>query len=240
MGRHILVIDDDTELCELLSEYLGAEGFEVSATAKPDDGVEQALSGRYDLVVLDVMLPGGSGFEVLRALRSRSAIPVVMLTARGDEVDRIVGLEMGADDYLPKPFNPRELVARIRAIERRVEARTPDRAEANRPAPLIVGDLQLDPGNRTVVRGGEPVALTSVEFDILTVFLNGAGKIISREDLTREALGRPHSPHDRSVDVHVSSLRQKLGPAPSGAERIKTVRGSGYLYALPAGQDNSV
>ena len=156
MDRRILVIDDDTELCELLGEYLGAEGFEVSSTAKPGDGVEQALSGRHDLVVLDVMLPGGSGFEVLRAIRLRSTIPVVMLTARGDEVDRIVGLEMGADDYLPKPFNPRELVARIRAIERRVEARTPERSAASRPAPLIVGDLQLDPGNRTVSPGWRP------------------------------------------------------------------------------------
>jgi len=229
----ILVIDDDAELCELLADYLGQEGFAVEAAQDPASGLERALAGEHALVVLDVMLPGMSGFEVLRRLRERSRVPVLMLTARGDDVDRIVGLEMGADDYLPKPFNPRELVARIRAVQRRTgpEARSAEGGAG--PGRLTVGDVEVDPGNRTVRRGGQAVELTSVEFSLLEALLRRAGLVVSREDLAQAALGRKLSAYDRSVDVHVSSLRKKLGHRVGEFERIKTVRGAGYLYALP-------
>ncbi|MBE0617682.1 MAG: response regulator transcription factor [Proteobacteria bacterium] len=231
----ILVIDDDAELCELLADYLGQEGFAVDARHDAESGLTAALAGGHALVVLDVMLPGMSGFEVLRRLRERSRMPVLMLTARGDDVDRIVGLEMGADDYLPKPFNPRELVARIRAVQRRtvgVPSVAEERPVAER---LEVGDVELDPGTRTVYRGGEVVELTSVEFSLLESLLRGAGRVVSRDDLSQTALGRKLSAYDRSVDVHVSSLRKKLGHRIGDAERIKTVRGAGYLYVLPSG-----
>lgn len=230
----ILVIDDDVELCELLSDYLGQEGFEVEAVHDAEGGLAAALAGGHALAVLDVMLPGMSGFEVLRRLRERSKLPVLMLTARGDDVDRIVGLEMGADDYLPKPFNPRELVARIRAIQRRALA-VPPAAKASPSADVLrVGDVALDPGARTVLRGDATVELTSVEFSLLEELLRGAGHVVSRDDLAQVALGRRLSPYDRSVDVHVSSLRRKLGSRVGELERIKAVRGVGYLYALPS------
>ncbi len=228
----ILVVDDDVELCELLSEYLGAEGFAVEAVHDGREGLVRASERAHSLVVLDVMLPGLNGFDVLRRLRESSQVPVVMLTARGQDVDRIVGLEMGADDYLAKPFNPRELVARIRAIQRRLdrEAEGPrERAEV-----LTVGDLSLFVASRTVRRGGEDVALTSAELTLLEVLLRAAGTVVSREDLSLRVLDRRFSPYDRSIDVHVSNLRKKLGPSPSGRERIKTVRGHGYLYAVEA------
>jgi DNA-binding response OmpR family regulator len=230
----ILVIDDDVELCELLTDYLTPEGFQVEAVHAGVEGAARALSGEPALVVLDVMLPGMSGFEVLRRIRAASTVPVLMLTARGDDVDRIVGLEMGADDYLPKPFNPRELVARIRAIQRRVE---PDRErEAGRQAQrLIVGDVQLDSGARVVTHCGHPVDLTSVEFTLLEALLRAAGQVVSREQLAQDVLGRQLSPYDRSIDVHVSSLRRKLGHQQGDTERIKTVRGTGYVYTLPSG-----
>jgi two-component system response regulator CpxR len=183
-------------------------------------------------VVLDVMLPGMSGFDVLRRIRAGSNAPVLMLTARGDDVDRIVGLEMGADDYLPKPFNARELVARIRAIQRRAE---PARERETRGARqrLTVGDVQLDSGARVVLQHGHPVDVTAVEFTLLEVLLRAAGQVLAREDLSKEVLGRPLSPYDRSIDVHISSLRRKLGHHLGDAERIKTVRGAGYVYTLP-------
>lgn len=229
----ILVIDDDVELCELLGDYLGQEGFAVAAAHDAAAGLELAAAGGCELVVLDVMLPGMSGFEVLRRLRERSRVPVLMLTARGDDVDRIVGLEMGADDYLPKPFNPRELVARIRAIQRRVQPIAGTGAGPQASEPLAVGDVELAPGTRVVRRGGEVVELTSVEFSLLEVLLRAAGRVVTREELAQEALGRELSPYDRSVDVHVSSLRKKLGHRIGPLERIRTVRGVGYLYALP-------
>ncbi|GAB4258277.1 MAG: response regulator [Deferrisomatales bacterium] len=230
----ILVIDDDTELCELLEDYLGQEGFVVESASDPLAGLERALTDAPSLVVLDVMLPGMSGFEVLRRLRERSRVPVLMLTARGEEVDRIVGLEMGADDYLPKPFNPRELVARIRAVRRRLDEAPGAGPSPTPPPPLVVGDVALDPATRTVRRAGQPVALTSVEFSLLEQLLRGAGRVLPREELARTALGRSLSPFDRSVDVHVSSLRRKLGRRVGGVERIRAVRGVGYLYALPS------
>jgi two-component system response regulator CpxR len=230
--RRILVVDDDIDLCELLADYLASEGFELEAVHDGEEGLLRALAGEHALVVLDVMLPGMSGFEVLRRIRADSTIPVLMLTARGDDVDRIVGLEMGADDYLPKPFNPRELVARIRAIQRRADAAA---AGANHQEELlVVGDLELDSAARVVRQGGDAVDLTSVEFSLLEVLLRMAGQVVSREDLSRQALGRQLNSYDRSIDVHVSSLRKKLGPLGEENDRIKTVRGIGYIYARPA------
>ena len=229
----ILVVDDDTELCDLLIEYLEPEGFAIKAVHDPESGIRESLSGDHALVVLDVMLPGLSGFEVLRQIRKESSVPVLMLTARGDEIDRIVGLEIGADDYLPKPFNPRELIARIRAIQRRSEGPPQVGTAAARLQRVTVGDVELDRGTRTVRRGGEPVDLTAVEFSLFEVLLEQAGQVVNRADLVKEVLGRSLSPYDRSIDVHISSLRKKLGHRVDERERIKTVRGIGYLYALP-------
>ncbi len=234
--NRILVIDDDRELCELLSDYLKPEGFEVEAVFEGEQGVTRALSGEHKIVVLDVMLPGISGFEALRRIRERSRLPVIMLTARGDDVDRIVGLEMGADDYLPKPFNPRELVARIRAIQRRSEP-----AEAVRavPSQLVVRDVELDTMTRTVKCDGKDVELTAIEFSLLEELLRSAGQVVTRRELSSKVLGRGLSPYDRSIDVHVSSLRKKLGHEVEGVERIKTIRGVGYLYAGPRGSEEN-
>ncbi|HET6892012.1 MAG TPA: response regulator transcription factor [Pyrinomonadaceae bacterium] len=227
--EQILIIDDDVALCELVTEYLEPLGFKVDSVHRGDAGAEQALAGKYSIVILDVMLPGLNGFEVLRSIRAQSKLPVLMLTARGDDVDRIVGLEIGADDYLPKPFNPRELVARIRAILRRTGAEPLSSGTAK---PLIVGDIELDPGTRVVRRSGKIIPLTAVEFDLLEKLLRGAGRILSREDLSKEVLGRNTSPFDRSIDMHISNLRKKLGHQVGAVERIKTVRGVGYIYAL--------
>lgn len=224
----ILIIDDDMDLCELLREYLTPEGFVVETVHDGLLGAERAVSGKYALVVLDVMLPGINGFDVLRRIRAVSRVSVLMLTARGEDVDRIVGLEMGADDYLPKPFNPRELVARIRAVLRRSESEPHTQADSGR---LVVGDIELVPGTRTVLRDGRKVDLTSVEFAILETLLRLAGQVVSRDDLVQQALGRRLSAYDRSIDVHVSSLRRKLGQRAGDPERIKTVRNIGYLYS---------
>lgn len=224
----ILVVDDDVELCELVAEYLAPDGYEVEFVLDGELGVKRALSGDYVLVVLDYMLPGLNGFEVLRQIRSHSKIPVVMLTARGDSTNRIIGLQIGADDYLPKPFDPLELVARINAVLRRAnpEAQT----ESQR---LIVGDVQMDHRTRTVLREGQPVELTLVEYALLEKLLKGAGRIVSREELVKDVLHRTLSPFDRSMDTHTANLRRKLGHQINGVERIKTVRGIGYIYAAP-------
>jgi DNA-binding response OmpR family regulator len=223
----ILVIDDDVELCSLVSEYLRPEGFQVESAHDGNSGLTRALSGEHTLVVLDVMLPRLNGFDVLRKLRDSSRIPVLLLTARGEDVDRIVGLEIGADDYLPKPFNPRELVARIRAILRR----TRGKGEAPVPEVIRVGDVELDPATRSVQHRGKAVELTSVEFGLLQVLLREAGRVVTREALVDEVLGRKFSPFDRSIDMHVSKVRKKLGD--SGSEDyIKTIRGAGYIFAL--------
>lgn len=232
MQSRILVIDDDRELCSLLGEYLADEGFLVEKVHDGLQGAEQACSHPYDLIVLDVMLPGLNGFEVLRRIRMSSSLPVVMLTARGEEVDRIVGLEMGADDYLPKPFNPRELVARIRAVQRRQSSIAKDSTTPE--TILTVGDLTLDPGRRSVKQGDQVAPLTSLEFSVLELLLTQAGRVISREELCNQALGRQLNSYDRSIDVHISSLRRKLGPTADGSERIKSVRGVGYIYLRPA------
>jgi len=225
----ILIIDDDDALCELVTEYLEPLGFEIESVHRGDLGAERALAGSHSIVVLDVMLPGMNGFEVLRRIRAESKVPVLMLTARGDDVDRIVGLEIGADDYLPKPFNPRELVARIRAILRRAKSDEADDDAAGKA--LHVGDVQLDLGTRVVRRGGEIVELTAVEFDLLQKLLRASGRIITREELSKDVLGRSTSPFDRSIDMHISNLRRKLGHQIGDVERIKTVRGVGYIYA---------
>lgn len=229
----ILVIDDDTELCELLREYLVPEGFDVETVHNSDKGIERALSGDHDFVVLDVMLPGVNGFEVLRTIRKTSHVPVLMLTARGEDVDRIVGLELGADDYLPKPFNPRELVARIRAVRRRGEPGKKEEGQAAPPERIAVGDIDLDAGTRTVRKTGKNIDLTAVEFDLLDMLLRSAGHVVPRKDLVSKVLGRSLDPFDRSIDVHVSSIRKKLGHKVKGMERIRTIRGIGYLYAFP-------
>lgn len=229
--NRILVIDDDTELCELLADYLRPEGFEVEAVYDSSGGIERALSGEHSLVILDVMLPGMSGFDVLRKIRSGSKVPVLMLTARGDDVDRIVGLEMGADDYLPKPFNPRELVARIRAVQRRASPVANEAEKAGLGGQIVVGDIELDAGAREARQSGRVVDLTAVEFNLLEALIREAGRVVSREDLVRKVLGRRLVAYDRSIDVHVSSLRKKLGHEVAGLERIKTIRGVGYLYA---------
>lgn len=234
----ILMIDDDEELCELVAEYLKPEGFELEVVHHGQQGLERAQQNAYALLVLDVMLPGANGFEVLRQVRAHSRVPVLMLTARGDDVDRIVGLEMGADDYLPKPFNPRELVARIRAILRRAQSAAQAAAQAaaqmvSTPAPstrLRVGDVELDKGARTVRRAGELIDLTTVEFDLLEALLRTAGRVITREELVEQVLGRQFAPFDRSVDMHVSNLRKKLGHRIGEVERIRSVRGVGYIY----------
>ena len=228
----VLLIDDDTELSKLLEEYLQSEQFELHAAHDGPGGLEKALANHYAAVILDVMLPGMSGLDVLKQLRQKSSVPVLMLTARGSELDRILGLELGADDYLPKPFNPRELVARLRAILRRATTGGP-----SAPAqPVHLAGVDLHPESRSVTCGGKPVSLTGAEFDLLYTFLRSPGKIISREDLTQAALGRPMSPMDRSIDVHVSNLRRKLGPYDGEQERIKAIRGSGYVYLLPGEQ----
>jgi len=225
----VLVVDDDIELCELLTDYLQPEGFEVEMVNDSWQGIDRALSGEYSLVVLDVMLPKISGFEVLRRIRVSSKIPVLMLTARGDEIDRIVGLEMGADDYLPKPFNPRELVARLRAIHRRTVAKSvEDRSAAD---VLAVGDLVLESRARVIRKEGKEIVVTAAEFSLLQELLRMAGQVVGREALAEKVLGRKLSMFDRSIDVHVSSLRKKLGAQSNGLERIKTIRSVGYMYA---------
>jgi len=228
----ILVVDDDVELCELVAEYLQPEGFHVEAVHEGRKALERALSGEHTLIILDLMLPGMNGIEVLRRLRAQSRVPVLILTARGDDVDRIVGLEVGADDYLPKPFNPRELVARIRAILRRTGVG--GQVASQPPEPVVMGDVEIDPGARVVRRGNEPIELTSVEFALLEALVRSAGQVITREQLANSVLGRRFVAYDRSIDMHVSRLRKKLGPQPDGSERIKTIRGVGYTYARAA------
>ena len=233
----ILLIDDDEELCALLVEYLAGEGFAVKAAHEAEDGLQQALSGECCFVILDVMLPGRSGFEVLRALRENSRIPVLMLTARGEDIDRIVGLEMGADDYLAKPFNPRELTARIRAILRRIGSVNGGITGGSADSVITLGDLSLDPERRTVLRQGEEIVVTAVEFALLHELLRRAGRVVSRDDLAVKVLGRRLALFDRSVDVHVSSLRKKLGQERQGVSRIRAVRGIGYSY-FPSSDQN--
>jgi two-component system, OmpR family, response regulator CpxR len=222
---HILLVDDDAELCALLREFLQREGFLVDCAHEGNQGLAKAREDGVDLVVLDVMLPGLDGFDILRRLRPESKVPVIMLTARGEDVDRIVGLELGADDYLPKPFNPRELVARIRAILRRYEPR-PDGAPAS--PRLEVNGIVLDPGTREVLAAGNKVELTTFEFDILEMLMRSAGRVLSRDALMENFYNRKATPFDRSIDMHISHLRKKLN---RGDSLIKTIRGVGYQFS---------
>jgi DNA-binding response OmpR family regulator len=215
----VLLADDDVELSGMLAEYLEREGFEVTAVHDGEAAAALAVSGRFQIAVLDVMMPRMDGMEALRRIRQASRIPVIMLTARGDDVDRIIGLELGADDYVPKPCTPRELAARLRAILRRVHPRP----EAG--GPLAVGGLTLWPEKRRVEWRGKPIELTSMQFNVLEVLVRNAGRVVTKKELSEQALGRPLARFDRSLDVHLSSIRQKLG---EGAELIHTVRGTGY------------
>ena len=221
----VLIVDDDVALCELLAESLNTEGFAIEAVHNGPRGLECALSQEHALVILDLMLPGMGGLDVLRRIRARSQVPVLILTARGEDVERIFGLEIGADDYLPKPFNPRELVARMRAILRRTVRAT------TATEPLIVGDIRLDPAAREVRLRDALLAFTSVEFTLLEMLLQHAGRVVTREQLTETVLGHKLGPFDRVIDVHVSNVRKKLGSS-HGGERIKSVRGSGYLFVV--------
>lgn len=231
----ILIIDDDRDLCELLCEYLGTEGYEVDTAYDGRTGIEQMQRQGYHMVILDVMLPGGrNGFRVLQDIRAKSEMPVLMLTARGDDIDRIVGLEMGADDYLAKPFNPRELLARVRAVLRRTVPGEKDLLDWQELSHYAVGDVILDEGRRTVLVSGQPIDLTCMEFDLLAVLLRNAGQVVSREVLVRNVMKRPLSAYDRSVDVHVSKLRKKLSLENGESDMIKAIRGVGYLYVLPS------
>jgi two-component system response regulator CpxR len=218
----ILIIDDDAELCALLKELLQREGYTVECETDGRRGLEAALKGDFRLAVLDVMLPGMDGFEILRRLRQQSKLPVLMLTARGEDTDRIIGLELGADDYLSKPFNSRELAARIRAILRRMEPRDPPTGK------LEVNGIAIDPGSRSAWRRGEAVELTTFEFDILETLMRGAGKVVSRDSLMEQMYNRKATPFDRSIDMHISHLRKKLEL--EGKPLIKTVRGIGYQF----------
>lgn len=220
----VLLVDDDAELAGMLAEFLRAEGFEVNTAGDGEAGARAALGGAYDIAVLDVMMPRLSGIEVLRRIRAVSQMPVLMLTAKGDDMDRIVGLELGADDYVPKPCLPRELAARIRAIMRRSERQ----AGESSGAPLVVGALCVRPEQRRVEWAGQVVEMTSTEFNLLEVLARNAGRPVSKGDLSEQALGRPLARFDRSIDVHLSSIRHKLGCLPDGRSCIQTVYRQGY------------
>jgi len=227
MTQTILIADDDTELCELLREYLGQEGFEVRLAFDGEQALAESRRPGLDAMVLDIMMPRMNGIDVLRNLRKESELPVIMLTARGDDLDRIIGLELGADDYLAKPANPRELLARIRAILRRSNTHSAI-------AVIEVEDLVLNQSRRELQLDGELKELTSTEFSILQLLLQRSGVVVDKKDLYLAALGREPVAYDRSIDMHVSNLRRKLGPARDGSERIETIRGFGYLYRCQA------
>ena len=222
----ILIIDDDEELCELVSEFLEGEGFDADCVNDGEAGLERARSGDYDMAILDVMLPKMNGIEVLKNLRKDSSLPILMLTARGDDAERITGLEAGADDYLPKPFNPRELAARLRAILRRTTSENEGPIDDH----LSVDGIELVSSARSATANGQDLHLTSVEFDLLRELLWAAGTIVKKEGLSEKVLERPLSPYDRSLDMHISNLRKKLGNREDGSERIKTIRSVGYIY----------
>ncbi|MBP7827469.1 MAG: response regulator transcription factor [Verrucomicrobia bacterium] len=225
----VLVIDDDRKLCRLIRDYLGPLGYAVSAAHTGPEGVAAATGEPWHAVILDVMLPGCDGFEVLRQIRAQSRVPVLMLTARGGESDRIAGLEGGADDYLPKTFSPRELLARLRAVTRRA---APSERTAER-TPVVVGDVCVDPNTRTATHAGQPLVLTPVEFDLLHALVRAAGRVKTRDELMAEIRAREYEVFDRSIDVHVAALRKKLGDPAPAPRYIQTVRAAGYLFLKP-------
>jgi len=223
----VLLVDDDVELASMLKEYLELEGFEATMVHDGASGVTEALNGRHDLAILDVMMPRLNGVEALRQIRMGSRMPVLMLTAKGDDVDRVLGLELGADDYVPKPCTPRELVARVRAILRRTGEAAANATTMTHSA-VTAGPLSLWPEKRVAAWRNQPLELTSTEFNLLDVLARNVGRVVSKAELSEQALGRPLARFDRSIDVHLSSIRQKLGPLPDGRSYIQTVRGQGY------------
>ena len=224
MKTKVLLVDDDVELAEMFQAYLEQEGFEVKAVHDGNAGIAEALHGQHDIAVLDVMLTGKSGIDVLIQIRAQGAMPVLMLTAKGDDADRIVGLELGADDYVPKPCTPRELTARIRAILRRSGTVETSPAQSQ----IIVGALSIWPEQRRTEWEGKPLELTGTEFNLLEVLARSAGQVVSKVELSEQALGRPLARFDRSIDVHISSIRRKLEPLPDGRTRILAVFNKGY------------
>jgi DNA-binding response OmpR family regulator len=228
----ILLIDDDVDLCSMLTEYMGRYGFRVTAVHRGDTGLKAALEKPYAMILLDVMLPGLDGFEVLRRIRASSSINVLLLTARGEDVDRIVGLEIGADDYLSKPFNPRELLARVRAILRRSATPVSMSGTKADQASLRAGGLELNRSARTVLQNGRKVELTDVEFALLEALMRAPGQVVAREDISENVLGRKFHPFDRSLDMHVSRLRRKLTENGAPEDQVKTIRGVGYQLAV--------
>ncbi|WP_430474681.1 response regulator transcription factor [Thalassospira lucentensis] len=223
----ILLVDDDAELGAMLAEYLEGEGFDVSQAYTGKEGLARALQGEYAAILLDIMMPGMGGIEVLRELRAKSRVPVIMLTAKGDDVDRVVGLELGADDYIPKPYYPRELVARIRAVLRRVDP-VSEEASSETTDELHYGNLILKSASRMAQYDGDPLDLTVSEFNLLEVLMRAGERALSKDELSRKVLGRPREVYDRSIDVHMSNLRQKLQTVSGDAGVIETVRGFGY------------
>jgi DNA-binding response OmpR family regulator len=231
----LLVIDDDRKLCRLTKDYLEPMGYVVEMAHTGPEGLEKAAGEDYQAVILDVMLPGMDGFEVLKRLRRESNVPVLMLTARGEEADRIVGLEIGADDYLPKTFSPRELLARLRAVIRR--SMSPASVSDESEPELMVGPLRINPGSRVAVLGDRPLVLTPVEFDLLACLARAKGRVKTREQLLDDISHRNYDVFDRSIDVHISCLRKKLGDDPKNPRFIRTVRAAGYLLINPAAAD---
>ena len=223
----LLLIDDDEALCELLAEYLASEGFVVESVHTGPEGIERATSGVWDAIILDVMLPGMNGFDVLKQIQSQTRSPVLMLTARGEDTDTVLGLELGADDYVAKPCSPRVLVARLRNLLRR-KADTPPPTGTH----LQVGDLVIDTASRLVTVAGETVELTGAEFNLLALLIESAGEVVSKEILAKEGLGRALQAYDRRIETHMAQIRKKLGPRADGDPRIATVRGVGYQYLL--------
>ena len=234
----VLMVDDDVKLTDLVAEYLTREGLDIRVVHDGAQGLERARTDSFAALILDVMLPGLSGLDVLRQLRAgndaASRLPVLMLTARGDEVDKVLGLELGADDYLAKPFSSRELAARVRALLRRSRlAEAPAESTPNDSRIVSVGDVELDVAARRARRGGQLLTLTSGEFDMLELLLRHAGEVVTRETISEKVMGRILLPHDRSIDVHMSNLRRKLGADAAALGSIKSVRGVGYIYAKP-------
>ncbi len=232
----ILMVDDDKKLCRLVADYLEPMGYAVETAHNGSQGLEMILKGNYHAVILDVMMPQMDGFEVLKRLRRESNVPVLMLTARGEETDRIVGLEMGADDYLPKTFSSRELLARLRAVTRRYSRLQHQAGSADKTGRLVFGELQIDQSARTARLGAETLSLTPIEYDLLTRLAKSSGRVLSRDQLLDAVAGRSYDVFDRSVDVHISSLRRKLGEDSRNPRFIQTVRTAGYLFKGPEDQ----
>lgn len=226
MSERILMVEDDRALAKMVAEYLGGSGMEVTTRDTAAAGLAALARADYDAIILDVMLPDGDGFDLCRTIRARSSVPIVMLTARGEDTDRIVGLELGADDYLPKPFNPRELLARLKAVLRRASAagRPPD-------AVLRFGRLEIDRDARTVRVDGQDRTLTAYQFDLLSMLAGNAGRVLSRDAILNRVGGRDHEAFDRSIDVHVSRIRAAIEDDPAHPRRVLTIRGTGYLFA---------